>query len=318
MSDNLSIRLNYMGGKKAENRMINDKLRTLKKALLYSYQAATAVLSDGREFRCLINPDKLKNDYDNKILSIPFRDICLNTEKLDIPTSLAEEPTNIKVGDIFTWKETNTDWLVYLRYLEEDAYFRAEIRLCNGSVEVNGNVYKAYIRGPVETAIKWNQKKGINWNIPNYTKIAYVAENAETSAIKRFDILKVDGENYEVQAVNRDTSSDGIIIIHLSEYYTNSIEEEMKQQEAEQPPIKEEVVSAIEGPVEVESYERYVYSIESAGGEWSVSNKKARIVKQNDTSVLVEIMSGRSGDFDLIYSHPNGETAIVNIQIQSF
>ena len=80
MLDNLNIRLNYMGGKKAEDRMITDKLRTLKKALLYSYQAATAVLEDGREFRCLINPDKLKNDYDNKILSIPYYDICLNKD----------------------------------------------------------------------------------------------------------------------------------------------------------------------------------------------------------------------------------------------
>lgn len=61
--------------------MINDKLRSLKKALLYSYQAATAILSDGREFRCLINPDKNKPAYDNKMLSIPFKDICLNAAR---------------------------------------------------------------------------------------------------------------------------------------------------------------------------------------------------------------------------------------------
>ena len=65
--DNLNIRLRYAGGR-ADNRMEKDKLRTFKKSLLYSYQSETAVLSDGREFRCLINPDKLKNDYDNKIL----------------------------------------------------------------------------------------------------------------------------------------------------------------------------------------------------------------------------------------------------------
>ena len=90
MSENLNIRLNYMGGRKAEDRMVNDKLRTLKKALLYSYQAATAILEDGREFRCLINPDKLKNDYDNKIISIPFYDICLNAEKIGT-TTMGEE-----------------------------------------------------------------------------------------------------------------------------------------------------------------------------------------------------------------------------------
>ena len=62
--------------------MSKGKVRTLKKALLYSYQAETAILSDGREFRCLINPDKNKPDYDNKIISIPFQDICLNKKQI--------------------------------------------------------------------------------------------------------------------------------------------------------------------------------------------------------------------------------------------
>ena len=74
----MRTRINYVGGKNQQGRMNRDKAATLRKALLYSYQAATAVLSDNREFRCLINPDKLKNDYDDKIISIPFEDICLN------------------------------------------------------------------------------------------------------------------------------------------------------------------------------------------------------------------------------------------------
>ena len=79
--EDLKIRLQYNGGYKQESRMQLDKLRTLKKALIYSYQAATAILEDGREFRCLINPDKNKLDYDDKIISIPYKDICLNKEK---------------------------------------------------------------------------------------------------------------------------------------------------------------------------------------------------------------------------------------------
>ena len=315
MSDNLNIRLNYLGGKKAEDRMITDKLRTLKKALLYSYQAATAVLEDGREFRCLINPDKLKNDYDNKILSIPYYDICLNSEFLDIPTSLAEEPTNLHVGDIFTWKETGTDWLIYLQYLEEDAYFRAEIRQCGGIVDINGHQYKAYIRGPVETTIKWNQKKGINWNTINYSKVAYIKEDDITANLKRFDIVKVDGKNFEVQVVNRDTASNGIMVVYLSEYYTNSIEEQFKEAE---PEIGEKPVAAIQGEIIVNPYERYTYTIESDGGEWTVSNKKARIIKSTDTAVLLEIVSGRSGEVDLVYTYFNGKQEKLTIEIQSF
>ncbi len=79
---NLETRLNYIGGNRQIDRMNKDKLNTLKKALLYSYQSATAILQDGREFRCLINPDKNKPAYDNKILSIPYRDICLNANRV--------------------------------------------------------------------------------------------------------------------------------------------------------------------------------------------------------------------------------------------
>jgi len=43
-------------------------------------------LEDNREFRCLINPDKLTNDLDNKIISIPFKDICLNADRVGATT----------------------------------------------------------------------------------------------------------------------------------------------------------------------------------------------------------------------------------------
>jgi len=107
----LNKRLQYHGGNQ-EQRMIKDKLKTLKKSLLYSYQAATAILQDGREFKCLINPDKNKPAYDNKIISIPYKDVCLNSS-----ASRGEVEIGMKPGDVFTWKETNTHWLVYLEYL---------------------------------------------------------------------------------------------------------------------------------------------------------------------------------------------------------
>ena len=59
--ENMRKRLRYQGGERQVDRMNEDKLRSLKRALLYSYQSATAKLADGREFRCLINPDMIKN-----------------------------------------------------------------------------------------------------------------------------------------------------------------------------------------------------------------------------------------------------------------
>lgn len=306
----LDIRLNYAGGKKADDRMQLDKLRTLKKALLYSYQAETLVLDDGREFRCLINPDKLKNDYDNKILSIPFADICLNSKKMDLPTSLAEETIGIKVGDVFTWKENNTKWIVYLQFLEESAYFRGEIRLCSNVVVINGKEFWAYVRGPVETTIRWNQKSDIGWNDLNYSKILYIGENEITKQLSRFDIVQVDGENYQVQVVNRDTASDGILIVYLKEYFTNTIEEENPPQE----PIVEE--SEIKGDSTVYPYDIKTYTINSFGGEWSISNKNAKILKAEESEVKIEIISGRSCTFDLIYT-VNGTEYILPITVKS-
>ena len=92
--DNLKNRIDYNGGKIAEERMNLSKLRSLKKALLYSYQAQTAELTDGRQFRCLINHDKLKEDYDDKIISIPYKDICLNAEGRKGKTSIIERYIN--------------------------------------------------------------------------------------------------------------------------------------------------------------------------------------------------------------------------------
>jgi hypothetical protein len=63
------------------------------------------------EIRALINPDKVKQDYDDKIVSIDYEH--------------SYEP-----GDVFEWKKTNTYWLIYTQEITEDAYFRGEIRRC--------------------------------------------------------------------------------------------------------------------------------------------------------------------------------------------
>ena len=47
--DNMSKRLTFMGGKAQLARMNKDKLRSLKKALWYSYQSATLVKQEDKE-----------------------------------------------------------------------------------------------------------------------------------------------------------------------------------------------------------------------------------------------------------------------------
>lgn len=98
-------RFEWQGGIHQEDRMIKDKWRTLQKALLYSYQACTvqlvqkstqvldatldAVDPDMNIYpmcRALINPDKVKQDYDDKIISI-------------------DHINQYEPGDVFEWKK---------------------------------------------------------------------------------------------------------------------------------------------------------------------------------------------------------------------
>lgn len=333
--ENLKQRLNYRGGN-AEGRFQEDKLKTLKKALLYSYQAATAILSDGREFRCLINTDKTKADYDVKILSIPYEDICLGRivekindngeiEKIEIKkepnkekTSKGIEKIGIKPGDVFEWKETQTYWLVYLEKLEEDSYFRGEIYKCEEEIEINNKKYHIYIRGPVETTIQWNLKKGSIWNDINYSLIVYITKDDNTlSYFHRFSKVKIGGKAWEVKTVDP-YSADGIIEICLGEWFENDMQENIKKEENKI--YKNNNNPYIEGSNVVSPFDLCEYSIKNLnGGEWRVSNcNKAKILKSDENNVLIEIITGKSGKFDLIYfNKKENKEAILHIDIKS-
>lgn len=306
----LNKRLQYQGGNQ-EQRFINDKLRGLKRALLYSYQAATAKLSDGKEFRCLINPDKNKPAYDNKILSIPYKDICLNAPRVG-KTSEGEIDIDIKPGDVFTWKETNTHWLVYLEYIEEDAYFRSEIRRCDQEVKIEDNSYWVYIRGPVETSIEWTQKTGIEWNTLNYSLVMYItADEITNNYFERFKTIKILDPRYNKektwQVVGVDPYyGDGIIQVFLDEYFENSIADavaaEKPAETGKENPI-DETAAYINGPTEVQQYSKAYYEIHNAEeGHWYLKWKdEEQDLKSSLKIIPLNISIGELGTFTLIY-----------------
>ena len=328
--DTLKTRLGFVGGNRQIDRMNRDKLNSLKKALLYSYQSATAVLADGREFRCLINPDRLKNTYDDKIISIPFEDICLNKEKENETTSEGIEEIGMKPGDVFTWKENGTDWLVFLKRFEETAYFRAEIRRCKYSVTIDDNEYKCYAARPLVNEIDWRHQSDKLWNDIDYTLQMYITKDEITEAFfHRFAVIKVNGQPWEVQSIDS-MSSDGIIIIYLKEWYKNTIQEQKEEEEkqnAESAVSDEETVNndiidvslpTIIGPAAVYPYDKKTYIIENAtNGRWDIGSQKAKIIDQDESMVKIEIISGRSGNFELKYIRENEEDIIFPIEIKS-
>lgn len=285
--DLLKVRLNYAGGAQ-EGRMIQGKLETLKKALYSSYQAATAILSGDREFKCLINRDQQTNDFDNKILSIPYRNVCLS--------SLAEEDTGIRVGDIIEWKETSTHWIVYSQYLEEDAYFRGDIRRCKEIEAADGRKLYAYVKGPSEQDLTWKKVNNVYFNELNYTLQLYISKtDANLKQFKRFEIIKVGGNSYEVQAVDT-ISMEGIIEVYLKEYFNNSIAEAAAKE-------SESISNAspyISGPAIVYPYDIVEYKTTGITGSWSISDPTlAKIKSSTDDSAVVEILTGKSGKFIL-------------------
>lgn len=317
--ETLQSRLKFNGGNAQQARMNESKLKSLKRALLYSYQAATAILSDGREFRCLINPDKLKYNYDDKIISIPFKDICLNADKIKRKTMQDIENINMQPGDVFTWKENGSHWIVYSRRLEETAYFRAEIRRCDDTVEIDGKSYYAYVRGPEQLSIEWRKGNYEMFNKENYTLMMYITKDAITEDyFHRFTRIKIKDKPWEIQAVDSITS-EGIIKVALKETYQNTIEDQVVKEEEEKKPIQPIVRNIyIDGPQTVNPYDTVKYTIKGiAGGTWSVNNEKIKIVSSDDTLVKLNINTGRSGKFKLIYTLQNEEQIQLDVEIES-
>lgn len=296
--DSMKTRMKYAGGD-TDGRLVKSKLISMQHALKTSYQAEWITLND-KKCRCLINPDKLKEDYDQKIISIEFE--C-----------------GMKEGDTFLWDRTGTHWIVYLQQHTEEAYFRAQIRRCNYEIDVNGHKYWIYLRGPVETSLIWRQKHNIEMNDMNYSLIAYITKNEETlDFFKRFKVVKIDGHNWRVAA--RDIySQNAIIEVNLEEYYDNDLEDDMII-----PEIKEfgEEEPHIEGPQFIEPYQTEItYSLVNVlnnNGEFLVNSSKVKIVDSNNESCTINVLSGKAGNFDLIYRVEGEEDIVLNITIESF
>ena len=243
-------------------------------------------------FRCLINHDKLKVDYEDKIISIPFEE---NSVEID-PTIDNDDwlETNFHNGTVFKWVHGNkeewtpdTYWIVYMQYSEETAYFRGEIRKADQEIEIividaDGNestkIYRGWMTGPNETNTLWNVKHGIVWNDMNYTKQLFITKDEDTAVFfERFDRVKINGQPWEIQAYNENYGTNsgdpntGIIRVALKETYTKT-DEVLKARAAEEAARAEAEIPALIGPDVVAPYDIARYKVENAeSGSWVVA-----------------------------------------------
>lgn len=290
----MANRIGFHGGQPQQDRMIKDKRRSLDKALLYSYQGANVqALGSEDVARALINPNKLKQDYDDKIISIGFEH-------------------NFQPGTVFEWKNTGTKWLVYLQDLTELAYFRGDIRKCSYEIELeDGSKTYAAIRGPVETKIDYIQKHGISVDNPNHSLNILLPKNETTlEYFKRYSkfYLKEDTSIcWRVEATDA-ISMPGIIEINAVEYYVNEFEDNQEEgivgglvEKVEDP---NPAIGEIQGETFIRPKKEYTYTCSTSGANWSYDSKLPIIMEVLEgeiPTVKIKWASSYSGQFDLYY-----------------
>lgn len=381
--DKMNKRLSVFGGEDQWTRMRQDKLRSLKKALLASYQRAIVqkydvkkdslansiisiitLLQDNQElsdnqtnilskledqytslavitdkysaryiraleeivdsltsaapfFKALINHDKLKVDYEDKIISIPFKEAPEDSEE--------QIDTDFHNGTVFKWVHGNkeewtpdTYWIVYMQYSEQTAYFRAEIRKADEQIQIiiiddegNENTvsYRGWMTGPNETTALWNTKRGVVWNDMNYTKLLYITKDEDTLAyFQRFDRIIINGKPWEVQAYNENYStsktgdfSSGIIRVALKETYTSADQFVKELKEAEAAQVQAEVAydaehtqPRIDGPTAAHPYDILIYKAKNYQGvrDWFVSDTSlVKVLDYNEDTLKLQVIA---------------------------
>ena len=326
-ANEMAKRLTAHGGFPQQDRMIRDKRRSLDKAILYSYQRAFIKkhyydfdptmegVKESPPVRALINPDKLKNDYDEKIVSVGFEH-------------------GFQVGDVFEWCNTKSYWLIYLQDMTELAYFRGDIRRCRYEIEwqnEDGETRRTYaaIRGPVETKIDYIQKHGISVDNPNFSLHLLMPKNPATlKQFKRYSKFylqgTVEGEEktcWRVEATDS-FSLPGILELNAVEYYANEITDDIENGIVDAFVVKPidpnpEVSDMYEifGETFIKPKKEYQYYIDNTQqGNWYIDTNvpvkyTISINEKGYNTISVKWNQSYSGQFDIWFGNKEKEKA---------
>lgn len=307
--NNMALRLRSQGGSAQQYRMVHDKRWSLDHALKYSYQAGKVKLIGKNSIvQALINPNKLKQDYDDKIISIGFEH-------------------GFQPGDVFEWMNTGTKWLIYLQDLTELAYFRGDIRKCSYEVswvDENGEMQNTYlaIRGPVETKINFIQKNGISVDTPNHSLNILMPKNEHTlKYFRRYAKFYLKGMSrgdtpicWRVEATDT-ISMPGILEITAVEYYANETEDDIENGIVGGLKVKpiepEENSDLIKGEFFIKPKITYEYRYSGKDKQdWIIDSKAPiEIIEKNSKILKIKWTKTYSGQFIIKYG--NCEKTIV-------
>lgn len=308
-------RLNYAGGAAQQDRMINDKLRSMLSATKYSYQAAkfqrwTALEDQEPIFSGLFNPVTVNENFDTKLISTDFNN-------------------KIRPGDYFEWKNTGTYWICFLQDKTELAYFRGQCRECNFKVQWADKDRRRLetlisVIGPSATQLRTSasaQAKTAQ-DFPTANLKCLVQNNPQNRAFfHRYQVILINQIAYQIEMID-ELSMPGVLQLQINEYYSNLIEDDVEMNIRNawniQPIIPQYPTDyAIQGPLVVKPQEDAVFETMMTGGEWMILENVGLAMNQKplpakiltsvyESPVTIIWDSLKSGMYTLGYQMPNG------------
>lgn len=280
----LGARLQWLGGDNM-GRINQSKYMSFQAALKNDYNKRM-IKFNNQSWPCLINSMSggLKADYDKKYISVDFK-------------------SGLKAGETFELLDSGTHWMVYLPVITETAYLRSEIIRCDYTLNVNGQEYWIFFRGPVETDLRWFIKNSININELNLSGRIYIKNDENTrDFFHRFTHIKLAGHTWEVQVTDSITVP-GILELEIQEYYDNSIAELPSILKDETTPI-----NVISGATTVKQDTIIGYAISNEAYDpkihWEVKNNpRVKIFEEyeNGRMCKVKVYAGAVKTFDICY-----------------
>ena len=286
--DRMRARIDYLGGEGDKDRLIEGKQYSFNDALQRAHNSYT-ITFNGKETKALINANKLKQIYDERILAAPL-------------------DAELRTGDIIYWTENHSYWLIYLQDLGEEAYFRAYMRKCKAELitKTSEGDYsvRAAIIGPELKKIAEEPKYDIAVETPNLTIQVMIPKTEDNKKIfKRYTKFKYDDVTWKIQSVNT-VDLDNVIIFQAMEDY-----EIIDNPEPEVP-----VTSEITGPLVIKPLQSAEYSVEGGTEDlWRVSNNKVEIINHNADTLRLKWNDMKSGKFTIYYGEQSQEIVVESL-----
>ena len=155
------------------------------------------------------------------------------------------------------------------------------------TIEIDGKPYWFFARRYGQEDALWHTSKNISWNELNYSLEMYITKDEVTQGyFKRFQIIEFGGQPWEVQDINI-YATDGFMVVLLKEYFNNTIEKQVEEENHNNEPLPENnnIATKIEGNLIVYPYDEVEYTISGAtGGYWEINGTKAKILNQTSSS----------------------------------